>query len=243
MANETQQPTTSSTPTDAPASIEAQRVAITKDPAFWGGSDTAKTAALREQMKTLVSGAPPHDSGSMASAGETKRREAAAAQKPKTDAAAVQVTPQDRRRREVMAKIADRATPEAERDALRRELHALVAERTPEEVVALEEEPLETLRARYGIAADAVPAHLADLWDDEGQAVWLRSAAFHGVEPAAVRAISDWYLKEVFTPAVGQAENIADPQALVAQFRALAKRHGLSKELTDAMIDHYGGEP
>lgn len=150
----------------------------------------------------------------------------------------VNEAPAPSRQQAITAKLIDPTTSAADKQALQQELAALVAH---EDVEALEQEPLEMLRDRFGIKPD-VPPVLADVFDEEGEAVALRSFAFHGVQPAAARELRDWYMRSVFIPALGDPANVEDPAALVAEFRKLAAKHGLPQALTDAMIEEYGGE-
>ncbi len=73
-------------------------------------------------------------------------------------------------------------------------------------------------------------------WDQEKEAEYL--VAFHeqGVAPAAVRALYSWYV-DTGLANVGRFE----PQH-ADEFRALARKHGLSSEFTEKLIKFQAGD-
>jgi hypothetical protein len=124
----------------------------------------------------------------------------------------------------------------AEKSAALRELNKLLAdETTEEERAAILEEPVESLRERYGVKSDAVLAPLRDRWDAEGERTVLASFAYHGVDPAAGRAIMDWYVAR-FNGALGDPANL-NAREMTAELEALARKHDLDERLVRDMIE------
>lgn len=72
-------------------------------------------------------------------------------------------------------------------------------------------------------------------WNAEGEAEVLATFADQGVAPAAVKEIVGWY-QGVFNNAMGDPANVENKVALEAEFRTIAKRHGLDDVLVNALV-------
>jgi len=113
-------------------------------------------------------------------------------------------------------------------------LDAIAADATQDERDAYANLPIAELRDRFRLKAPRIPSNLT--WNQEGEAEYL--VAFHeqGVSPEAVRSLYTWYV-DTGLANVGRFEpRHAD------EFRALAKKHGLSSEFTEKLIKFHAGD-
>jgi len=112
----------------------------------------------------------------------------------------------------------------------------LAAEATADEKQAIADAPIGQLREQYGIETGP-PSFLAERWDEHGEGVLLATLSQQGAAPDAVKALHAWY-SDVFTGALGNAANLEDVDALAAEARVIAKKHGVSDDVIETLIDH-----
>jgi hypothetical protein len=110
----------------------------------------------------------------------------------------------------------------------------LAAESTEGELQALIDSTIQEKRARYGVQPDVIGS-IAEKWDSNVEGNYLVHVAALGTEPEFVKASMDLYSR-YFNGSLGQVEHL-DAVQMEADFRALAKEHGISRSLVDKLVN------
>jgi hypothetical protein len=151
------------------------------------------------------------------------------------------VDPLEARRRELSdptnAEGIFSADPAKQRAAVAELNRVLAGQMSEDDRQALVDSPVTELRQRYGVDHDQVLAPFRERRDEGAEQVTLQAFAQEGVSAEAVGEILTWYTG-VFNGAGGLAENLNADQ-VEAEFRAIAKKHGLPAGLVENLVTYH----